>query len=734
MFPAKGGIMKNETKNVLLLAAFLAGNFIMITDASAWWDGSWQYRKPITINGSTSLLNDYQINLSINSTGIPNMNWSAYGNDTRFTWMNASSGLEQNISFWIEEWNNASGTGNATLWIKAPNITASTVANTTVYLYYGKSGATYNNSLGGNSTFLLFDDFNNGAVLDSGKWVNGTNAPYSIGSGKLRVLRHAVQSSDTVNSKQSYGDWSVVRSKLQMPWTTGGASYAQAIFGYMSNSIPQAIEIIGASSPAEKDTFGMYNTGWNYIAISSNDNEHYYEIRRTNNVASVYSDNILLSSNGTQYPSNSLNVSFQNQKNSGSDNFYVDWIFVRNYSSLEPLILSLGAEETIPKWSANSSKISSPQTFNGGATYGFQINWTDSDFANATFQLGRPSGTLANYTKCGTGICTNNNSAAGPRVWHINFTQDQFGPVGTYNYTWFGIDAAGNQNSSDTVGYTISIAPALARLFLNGTEGNRNYNLNDMANFTVALNITGTAYLNANITGWVLQSGATPLSNYTRLQSEGTFNITGYFPGNENYSSSSATYFVSIITCSSNSLSCTTQQYPFSGWIFDPATGNLSGGGNVKMQVKETGDVFATTFSGGYFSISPQFCLVPGKIYTFILQAESGGRSAYMTYKRVGKAGASQNMSCTSSQPSCSFQNYSVSGLALDSQTGSLIGNGTAKISVDRTGDSFAANFTGGSFSLTPQFCLTQGTIYNFLLSLEGQNRHGFITYRRMGK
>lgn len=186
--------------------------------------------------------------------------------------------------------------------------------------------------------------------------------------------------------------------------------------------------------------------------------------------------------------------------------------------------------------------------------------------------------------------------------------------------------------------------------------------------------------------------------------------------------------------CSSNSTSCTAQSYPFSGWVFDPTTGNLSGSGNIRMQVRETGNVFTTTFSGGYFSINPQFCLTPGKIYTFILQAETSGRSAFMTYKRVGKAGASQDMNCTASLQSCSFQSYPVSGLALDSATGSLIQNGTAKISVDKTGDTFAANFTGGSFSLTPQFCLTPGTSYNFLFSIESGNKQGFITYRRTGK
>ncbi len=320
-------------------------------------------------------------------------------------------------------------------------------------------------------------------------------------------------------------------------------------------------------------------------------------------------------------------------------------------------------------------------------------------------------------------------------AWAINFTQPAIGGAGTYNYTWFGIDTVGLQNSTQTVGYMINKVPTLTRLFLNVTEGNKNYNISQTANFTVTLNISGkTVYLDTNLSGWSTASGTAPLYNYTQMQGAGIYNITGYFVGDENYSASSATYFASIIACSSNSVSCVTQAYPFSGWVFDAGAGSIAGAGTLTISVKETGERFVSSFSGGYFSVSPQFCLSPGTVYNFALNAESGGKAAHINFKRTAKANSLLSSSCTSSQPSCSFQAYPISGWALDSKTGLPVQNGTAQLAVKDTGDSYAENFTGGYFSVSPQFCLSPEAVYSFALSIEGNEKQGFMTYRKAGK
>jgi PGF-pre-PGF domain-containing protein len=121
--------------------------------------------------------------------------------------------------------------------------------------------------------------------------------------------------------------------------------------------------------------------------------------------------------------------------------------------------------------------------------------------------------------------------------------------AGTYTY---------KTNTSETANYTtndtgeskvltISKGPTLTKLYLNGTEGNVSYNLTQVANFTVTLNVTGKyVNLTTSITGWTDQTGQTPLMNYTTLNEKGVFNITGYFLGDENYTASSQTWYATV--------------------------------------------------------------------------------------------------------------------------------------------------------------------------------------------
>jgi parallel beta-helix repeat protein len=124
--------------------------------------------------------------------------------------------------------------------------------------------------------------------------------------------------------------------------------------------------------------------------------------------------------------------------------------------------------------------------------------------------------------------------------------------AGSYTYVY---NTSGGQNyTSGSVSNTLIInkAPTSIRLFLNGTEGNVSYTQNQVANFTVVLNVPGKIVnLYSDYPGWVLQSGLTPLMNYTLLTTAGSkFNLTGYFEGDENYTSSSQTYFFDVFPVS----------------------------------------------------------------------------------------------------------------------------------------------------------------------------------------
>jgi hypothetical protein len=125
--------------------------------------------------------------------------------------------------------------------------------------------------------------------------------------------------------------------------------------------------------------------------------------------------------------------------------------------------------------------------------------------------------------------------------------------AGYYEYT---LNVSGTQNyTANTTRLYLSITKGvtLTRLFLNDTEGNKEYSTGQLANFTVTVNASGqTVYLDTNITGWVTNTTATPLMNLTTLNDVGVFNITGYYLDTQNYSDGSVTYYATVITGANN--------------------------------------------------------------------------------------------------------------------------------------------------------------------------------------
>jgi len=123
----------------------------------------------------------------------------------------------------------------------------------------------------------------------------------------------------------------------------------------------------------------------------------------------------------------------------------------------------------------------------------------------------------------------------------MNFTDL---PAGTYLYKWYAVDDASNWNSTDQFTYVINKNTSfIIRLFLNGTEGNRNYRINETANFTAFLNLPKTIYLNSNYPDFVEQSGSSIINNFTNLTSSGSFYLTASWNEDENYSASTVTYY-----------------------------------------------------------------------------------------------------------------------------------------------------------------------------------------------
>jgi hypothetical protein len=198
----------------------------------------------------------------------------------------------------------------------------------------------------------------------------------------------------------------------------------------------------------------------------------------------------------------------------------------------------LNVDRTPPLWLNNSTSI--PSTYDYNKKSYFNISWLDNGIIDTVYIEGNWSGLPQNYTMF----------SISPNIFSFNDTL----PAGTFYWKSYARDKAGNWNVSDVWVFTINKAVATIRLFLNGTEGNKYYSLDvrnnfvAVANFTVTINTSYpvTVYLDTNITGWSLQSGISPLYNITQLTSLGVFNITGYFPGDNNYTASSQTYYAFV--------------------------------------------------------------------------------------------------------------------------------------------------------------------------------------------
>jgi|GEM_PF-2491862 len=152
----KQSLKRELTVSGHFILLFLLAMFIFAKLTYGWAYPAWAYRKPITITEqSGNTLTDYQVAINISYDSDMKSDFS----DLRFTWLNETSGNEQEIPYWIESEVDSNW---AYVWIKVPEIPAND--NATVYMYYGNPDATSESN--GTAVFELFDDFDDGDVSD----------------------------------------------------------------------------------------------------------------------------------------------------------------------------------------------------------------------------------------------------------------------------------------------------------------------------------------------------------------------------------------------------------------------------------------------------------------------------------------------------------------------------------------------------------------------------------------
>ncbi len=290
--------------------------------------------------------------------------------------------------------------------------------------------------------------------------------------------------------------------------------------------------------------------------------------------------------------------------NDSSDNWNVSEIF------------TLVTTDIPPQWFNLSVYPASGVIYQPGQSYQFNITWMDNfgvddvilefngiDYTNSSGQLSKDG-----------------------NVYYRTFTDLS---AGSYSYVWYANDTNDNWNSTGSMIYTINKSTTVSvNLYLNGTDGDKDYRRNSNANFTVTANMGGkTVKLDTNFTGWVIPSSITPLHNYTRLDYDpGVYSITGYFEGDENYTASSETHYLNLLVSATISVDLNATAV----WWGEPV--NVSGVAkktgldpNSNVEVKITFDneticqSIPNTTSDGWYS-----CVfdAPYKLGTYTIEVE----------------------------------------------------------------------------------------------------------------
>lgn len=121
----------------------------------------WEYSKEITIwENSGITLEDFQVLVELDKTNFPD-NAKSDGSDLRFT----LAETEEELNYFIEEYNDNALKQNAKIWVKVPKIPANQKVE--LKLHYGNEKASSVSD--GDATFDFFDDFE-GDILNESKW------------------------------------------------------------------------------------------------------------------------------------------------------------------------------------------------------------------------------------------------------------------------------------------------------------------------------------------------------------------------------------------------------------------------------------------------------------------------------------------------------------------------------------------------------------------------------------
>ncbi len=301
-----------------------------------------KYEITIDNTQNPNTLTDYQVLLQVNND--PNF----FGNITDPNQIEIYDYDKTTpLSFWIEEWDNVNY--NAKIWIKVPNIPGG--QNKTIYLAINTGRTTPLSN--GDSTFLLFDDFD-GADVDPNKWSiqNQGGASYSVSNSM--ILLSSPSGTDTMIFLESIQTFNYPIRIIVYGKAEGNYDETYASSFIIKAGTGTAFSLQDGFH-SDYTTYSNYGLQLKEFSGGSSINSAYlgqtWYIKGTFEIHELAFTSSFVIRKGASYsvsftPSNDFTL--QNNKvwigtnnwasGTGTLNQYYDWVAVAKYSSPEPAV------------------------------------------------------------------------------------------------------------------------------------------------------------------------------------------------------------------------------------------------------------------------------------------------------------------------------------------------------------------------------------------------------------
>ena len=347
----------------------------------AWWNSTWDKKKPVDLVGTGTELTNYQVGLNVTYDSDMQTDFD----DLRF--VNSTETGE--LNFWLEEKVDSSW---AYVWVEVPTIAAS--GNTTIYMYYNNSGASSASDI--TTTFLFGDDFEYDDTITNHGWTfqrdeAGTTMTTSTdgavgGTRSLKVTGTTSAHFDIISALLSTAQTGNVTVTYSTNTTVDptGSGYNQQAFLDRATASPWAGGSCQYSGWIDNsgNKFQQYaDAVWNTIYSPFSTNTWYKQksiIDPSANKIMFYVDDVYKTTVACRYTVTNTTAIQLFNGNCQNENYYIDNVYVAKYASPEPTY-GFGSEESSNTASTVTANVTKPDTVYTNTDWLVNMTVTDPD-------------------------------------------------------------------------------------------------------------------------------------------------------------------------------------------------------------------------------------------------------------------------------------------------------------------------------------------------------------------